>query len=517
MTGTATTGRRAATAAATLLAAILCCLGVAGTARATDRIYWINQATNTLAFSALDASEGGVPNLGGLAVREPLGLAIDSVGQRLFWTNRGTRRIAFANLTGSAGENFETGELIVDRPLGLAVDAVGERVYWFNNGWPAFAFLDGSFGETFNQIGTATIASPGALTVDPAGGRLYWTNGAGASPVSYLNLDGSGGGDLNAEGANRDGPQGIAVDPVHGRVYWTNRFSNDFPGGDHFGISYANLDGSGGGNLPTGSARMEEPTGLAVDPIGGRIYWVNMNVRAPADEVSFAMLDGSGGGNLPVAAPVNQPAAPVLYFEPRPEGLPKVGGSPAVGSTLSCSRGEWAPDYAGSFLYEAPGSFGYQWLRGGLEIPGATGPTIVPDVRGAYTCRVTAKNLAGQVARTSAALQVHSVAFSKRTRVSLKPASRRLSARGLLAVKVVNRNDFQVTGRLGGSGAGAKLRAQASKVGPSAAATVKLALPAALRAALARKRLSVALSAGVVDLTGGRRTVKGKLRLGTGR
>ena len=41
-------------------------------------------------------------------------------------------------------------------------------------------------------------------------------------------------------------------------------------------ISFANLNGSGGGDLVTTGATVSSPTGAAVDPAAGRIYWANL-------------------------------------------------------------------------------------------------------------------------------------------------------------------------------------------------------------------------------------------------
>ena len=61
-------------------------------------------------------------------------------------------------------------------------------------------------------------AAPAAIGAD----RAYWANGN--DTVSYANLDGSGGGGLlNLSGATPDGPRGVAVDPAAGRIYWANQ------------------------------------------------------------------------------------------------------------------------------------------------------------------------------------------------------------------------------------------------------------------------------------------------------
>lgn len=49
----------------------------------------------------------------------------------------------------------------------------------------------------------ATVSGPIGVAIGPAGGRIYWANNsAAASPISFANLDGSWGGNLNTAGAS---------------------------------------------------------------------------------------------------------------------------------------------------------------------------------------------------------------------------------------------------------------------------------------------------------------------------
>jgi DNA-binding beta-propeller fold protein YncE len=138
----------------------------------------------------------------------------------------------------------------------------------------------------------ALASAPAALGAD----RIYWGNG-GTDTISYANLDGSGGGgELNLSGATPSSPRGIAIDRPAGRIYWANQ-GNDT-------ISYANLDGSGGGGqLNISGTTPSKPHGLAIDPGAGKIYWANDN-----NTISWANLDGSGGGQLDITGAT--PAAP---------------------------------------------------------------------------------------------------------------------------------------------------------------------------------------------------------------
>ena len=103
-----------------------------------------------------------------------------------------------------------------------------------------------------------------------AGGRVYWANdGSTTSRISFANLDGSGGGDL--AGATGGAPRGVAIGVAAGKVYWTKPGNTATDGR----ISFANLDGSGGGGgyLNTTGATVNHPNAAAIYPAAGRIYW----------------------------------------------------------------------------------------------------------------------------------------------------------------------------------------------------------------------------------------------------
>jgi hypothetical protein len=119
---------------------------------------------------------------------------------------------------------------------------------------------------------------------------------------------------------------------------------------------------------------------------------------------------GSPTGVAVLRAPVGS-APPVIsqsfVFEQAFGGMGFGGGhSRPLDQQLSCSRGTWAADLPGSFLYRAPQSLAYQWRRDGTDIAGANLPRYIPSAPGSYTCRVTATNRAGSASQTSAPFTV---------------------------------------------------------------------------------------------------------------
>jgi len=70
---------------------------------------------------------------------------------------------------------------------------------------------------------------------------------------------------------------------------------------------------------------------------------------------------------------------------------PRIEGDPRLGSTLSCTRGDW-DDAPGEGA--APYAVTYQWYRGNTAIANATGATYVPQTGdSSINCRVTAAAL----------------------------------------------------------------------------------------------------------------------------
>lgn len=148
---------------------------------------------------------------------------------------------------------------------------------------------------------------------------------------------------------------------------------------------------------------------MAVDPEAGKIYWATNNNVGLNSTISFAKLNDSGGGgevNTTGATTPNEVDSVALLKLPRASAKPKVSGGSKVGSTLSCSRGRWAHDLVGSFLYQRPVSISYGWSRNGKPITDATTRSITTSQAGAYACTVTATNQAGRTKKTSATRKV---------------------------------------------------------------------------------------------------------------
>ena len=239
-----------------------------------------------------------------------MGLTIDPSHGRIYWANWASHMgmtISYANLDGSGGGDLDITGATITGPHGLAIDPTARSLRDAVLAQPRHGWRDGQLdlmGAAQRTTGTggvgqdlpiadATLDEPRGMMIDPVTDRIYWANfadGLGMT-ISYANLDGSGGGDLIDDiGAFPEapeppdeprGPEGTAIDPATGKIYWS-----DF-GQKHL-IQYANANGTGISALNTHGAGALGVHGVAIDPETNRIYWANWSRTASAGRTSTA-------------------------------------------------------------------------------------------------------------------------------------------------------------------------------------------------------------------------------------
>lgn len=440
--------RRLAVVSATIALVLFALLALATRAQSAELVYWNNYGLNpqSISYANIDGSGGGALNLAGVDLKGPEGMAIDTVTNRLFVVS-GTGgpdkkgQILFANLDGSGAGVFTAPGAVVDEPYGVVVDPATRTIYWANEGLApgdpgsiAWAKLDGSVGGLLNTTG-ATLVEPYKIGLDPVNGRVYWSNNpeGGDISISYANVNNTGGGNLSLSAAPNS-TLAFAVDPAAGRLYWSEGNQNKF--------AYTGLLGGAVNTLDTTGAVVNVSYGFAIDPTLNKIYWPNYsNAENRLNGLGFASLSGGGGGNItPQTAPFGGPQDLLVLKSPTGTGAPVVTRNAKTRSELTCPTGSWAADFAGSFVYQAPHSFGYQWTRDGAAVPGATAGTFTATSPGSYACIVTARNQAGTAAQTSAAVNV------KASKVKLSTKRKAKADPGDLVtfqVKIVNQGDVQ--------------------------------------------------------------------------
>ena len=149
-------------------------------------------------------------------------------------------------------------------------------MYWINPGTGMLhRLVDARVENLLPSIGNAT-----SLSVDAIGGKLYWTEKTGkhTGRIQRTNLDGS-----NAQLVKNltSVPLHLTLDAANGELYLINSWDK---------IQRMNLDGTAfQPNLITG---LRAPKGLAVDPAGGKVYWIEQTGERTG-KISRANLDGS--------------------------------------------------------------------------------------------------------------------------------------------------------------------------------------------------------------------------------
>lgn len=229
---------------------------------AAGTIYWANTGStgtgaNTISFMDLDGCCGETLNTAGATVNGPIGVAIDPPAGKIYWANAGGNKISFANLDGSGGGDLNTNGATVNAPWGVAVDPSTGRIYWANHGANSISYanLDGSGGGNLDTT-VGTVNSPDAVAVDPNPQRptltmVYWTNAGGTVAISGVSVSGSQGIDYTGTDTTGDDPWGLAIDDAGGRIYW--------PGNTGDVLSFLNINGSGTGNVITTGATVIGP------------------------------------------------------------------------------------------------------------------------------------------------------------------------------------------------------------------------------------------------------------------
>jgi hypothetical protein len=150
--------------------------------------------------------------------------------------------------------------------------------------WPDLRLRALAVAVLFATLAPAALA-PAARAQD----RVYWTEvGGSANGLSFAALDGSGGGSLVFSVPKSFAFDGLTVDTAGGRFYWSAESK----------IESIAFDGSGQRGFDSGGVLTSASRSLSIDPDGRRLIWGRESSSTP---IEIARLDGSGGG--PLTAP----------------------------------------------------------------------------------------------------------------------------------------------------------------------------------------------------------------------
>ena len=232
-------------------------------------------------------------------------------------------------------------------------------------------------------------------------------------------------------------------------------------------------------------------------------YFNNQPSEATANSVGATEGATTSGINAAMV-----PAAPVNT------ALPAISGTTKVGSLLSCSSGSWTGESASTLAVGWPlmSPFGYQWLREGAAIAGATTPAYLvqtADVGHGLVCEVTATNYAGHA---SAKSNPFAVTLPAVTVSSAKIVVSGGSARVPIAcASATCAGTIELTGQVAGKGKGKKkakkktvvLAKGSYSLAAGAKATIAVRLTAAGKSGLATAKGHKLSAKASVSVTGG--------------
>ncbi|HND55739.1 MAG TPA: SdrD B-like domain-containing protein, partial [Pirellulaceae bacterium] len=170
------------------------------------------------------------------------GLAVDPAGGFIFWSESGAIKRAALTASGASPASITTLFPSLTSVQGLTYDGESEQLFWVqSNGNNVKIQRGAETGGTptlifDNDLAAGTNSNPKDIELDHIAGKLYFTNdstGGGVDYIGVVNLDGTGGQRLIETGVSA--PTGLAVDPTNGKVYWA----------DAAGIKSATLTGTG--------------------------------------------------------------------------------------------------------------------------------------------------------------------------------------------------------------------------------------------------------------------------------
>jgi len=255
-------------------------------------LVWADYNDGTILTSDMNASAPFVAI--NATAAKPFAISLDRTNQKVYWAQTsGVEIIRRSNYDGSADEDVVTG---IGDCFGVAVDTFSNMIYWADN-------ADGSIRRAslsslpathagseivFSGFGPGTAAS---MAVDTTNQEVYWSNWNNSYKKIYKVSMSGGTPAVVVSGVKA---YGISLDFQYGKIYWTNRESSST--GYAF-LERANLDGTERETLKTiASDEDKNATGIAIDPVGNRVYWCSSNASDQTVQRKFATTN-------PISAP----------------------------------------------------------------------------------------------------------------------------------------------------------------------------------------------------------------------
>nr|XP_027312581.2 low-density lipoprotein receptor-related protein 8-like [Anas platyrhynchos] len=183
-------------------------------------------------------------------------------------------------------------------PRALVYDLLRETYYWLTEEGELCAHHPGKGARLLY----ADAGEVNSISVDWFTGQLYW---ASSHPAAICAGLGDGRGYVRVLGKDV-APEQLTVYPAARSLYWVNRGQRG-----RTVIAAAGMDGSNRRELTVVS--MEEPVGLSLDYVAGRLYWISEY----KESIETLRVDGSGRHSFPSVLRSHTEPLGLAVFESR--------------------------------------------------------------------------------------------------------------------------------------------------------------------------------------------------------
>lgn len=183
-------------------------------------------------------------------------------------------------------------------PRALVYDLLRETYYWLTEEGELRAHLPGKGTQPLYADATEV----NSISVDWFTGQLYW---ASSHPAAICAGLGDGRGYVTVLGKDV-APEQLTVHPAARSLYWVNRGLRG-----RTVIAAAGMDGSNRQELAVVS--MEEPVGLSLDHVAGRLYWISEY----KESIETLQVDGSRRHSFPAVLRSHTEPLGLAVFESR--------------------------------------------------------------------------------------------------------------------------------------------------------------------------------------------------------
>lgn len=205
-------------------------------------------------------------------------LDFDLLTDAIYWCDKNEGSIYRTNTDGNGRELILSGLL---NPEDVAVDWINRKLYWVDSGSKTIecSHLNGSGRTVFlkNIVGeNPVLDQPRALAIDPLSGHIYWTDWGAVPKIEKVTLTGEYRHPIVTYSIFR--PSGLTINHITSRLYWVDA--------NLLKIETSDLEGRERKVLFTQPAT---PLPYGITVYNGSLFWTDWR----AQSVTFANIDGN--------------------------------------------------------------------------------------------------------------------------------------------------------------------------------------------------------------------------------